>query len=113
MRAPRPCRHPGCRVAVRTGSYCERHRSERSRGMSASRAEALRFYTSKRWREFRVALLEENPWCVECQRLGSFVRATEVDHIVPRRERPDLSFARTNAQSMCKSHHSAKTRSGR
>lgn len=111
-RAPRPCRHPNCHVLVRSGGYCAAHRSERARGISTNRAEALRFYTSRRWRSFRALVLSGQPLCVECQRNGRIEPATELDHIVPRRLRPDLAFEIANVQGLCKSHHSRKTRRG-
>ncbi len=111
-RAPRPCRHHSCRVLVRTGNYCELHRRERDRGISPARAEAFDFYSSSRWRTFRAQVLGESPWCIECWKRGQRVRATDVDHIIRRRLRPDLAFVRSNAQSLCHSCHSTKTRSG-
>jgi 5-methylcytosine-specific restriction protein A len=45
--------------------------------------------------------------CVECQRQGRIVAATDVDHIVARRHGGDDSFA--NLQPLCHSCHSKKT----
>jgi 5-methylcytosine-specific restriction endonuclease McrA len=34
----------------------------------------------------------------------------EVDHIQPVRDRPDLAFDEDNLQTLCRRHHSRKTR---
>jgi 5-methylcytosine-specific restriction endonuclease McrA len=47
-----------------------------------------------------------NPYCITA---GCNQPATEVDHIVPRRDRPDLAFEESNCRALCKSHHSART----
>jgi 5-methylcytosine-specific restriction enzyme A len=40
---------------------------------------------------------------------GEIGLATEVDHIIPVRERPELRLVLSNLQSACKACHSAKT----
>jgi len=69
------------------------------------RAEDRRFYASTRWRNFRQAFLCQHPLCVRCQ----FSPATEVDHVIPRKHRPDLSYDAQNCQALCKPCHSRKT----
>ena len=52
-------------------------------------------------------VLSRQPYCVECLRHGITVRATDVDHIVPRRDGGrDVA---ENLQSLCHSCHSKKT----
>lgn len=71
------------------------------------------FYTGRRWRRFRAWFLARNPLCVDPfghhRQDGVTVRSFHVDHIVPRRQRPDLSFDEANCQGLCASCHSRKT----
>ena len=61
-----------------------------------------------RWRRLRAQVLREEPLCRACLGVGRVAPATEVDHIVPRSKGgPD---DRANLQSLCKSHHSEKTK---
>ena len=63
-----------------------------------------------RWRKLRAAFLAENPLCEECLKVGVYRAATEVDHIVPKRDggTDDAS----NLQGLCKPCHSRKTKKG-
>jgi 5-methylcytosine-specific restriction endonuclease McrA len=72
------------------------------------------FYRTKRWRNLRQFFLSNNPLCVECEGRGLLVTATVVDHIIPRRERPDLELDESNLQGLCDACHNAKSgREGR
>ena len=102
-----PCKHPGCPELVPAGSkYCEKHlkmhpeevRSAAGRGYGAS------------WRKARKQYLEAHPLCVECMKEGRYVKATDVDHIVPHRGDHKLFWDRSNWQALCHRHHSIKTR---
>lgn len=64
------------------------------------------------WKKFRLAYLSEHPLCVECLKLYLFIPATDVDHIKPLRDRPDLKYELSNLQPLCHKHHSAKTAKG-
>ncbi|RWD03777.1 MAG: HNH endonuclease [Mesorhizobium sp.] len=69
------------------------------------------FLDSRVWREHvRPRQLALEPLCQWCKALGIVEIATDVDHI--RRPNGDLSLERDerNHQSLCKSHHSSKTR---
>lgn len=58
------------------------------------------------WRRLRLLILAGEPLCRQCGRA-----ATDVDHIVPRRDGgPDSAG---NLQALCHRCHSSKTRSGR
>lgn len=57
------------------------------------------------WLKIRAEHLEMEPWCRACG-----IHATDVDHIVPRRQ--GGSDDHPNLQSLCHSHHSQKTRRG-
>lgn len=58
------------------------------------------------WRRRTKAFRKTNPLCVNfasCARM-----ATIVDHIISKRERPDLEWDESNWQSMCASCHGRK-----
>jgi 5-methylcytosine-specific restriction protein A len=98
-RALTPCLTSGCPNLVRRGR-CAQHQREH-RGTTT----ALGYGAA--WRRLRLLVLTEEPWCRECQKHGRRMLATEVDHITPRRL--GGTNDRTNLQSLCSSHHSAKT----
>ncbi len=72
------------------------------------------FYHSTRWRKLRRYALSRDPLCRdpfgEHAEWSEVVSATEVDHIVPRRVRPELELALENLQALCKRCHSRKTK---
>jgi len=62
------------------------------------------------WQRYRLTFLAAHPWCVECERQGRMVPATDVDHIVPIDGPNDPRFwDATNHEGKCHSHHSQKT----
>jgi len=105
--AAKACLHPGCRATTKQG-YCAEHARQRRQARRLNDP-SDDFYASRRWRRLRALFLRANPLCVACQALGRSVVAVHVDHIKPRRERPDLEFDETNLQSLCPSCHSRKT----
>jgi 5-methylcytosine-specific restriction protein A len=58
------------------------------------------------WRRFRARYLAANPYCCtpSCRRA-----ATEVDHVLSIRERPDLRLDPSNCRPFCKPCHSRRT----
>jgi 5-methylcytosine-specific restriction endonuclease McrA len=58
------------------------------------------------WQRLRVRFLKAFPLCcaIGCGRL-----ATDVDHIKPIRDRPDLRLDWSNLRPLCRSHHAART----
>ncbi|MFD2234812.1 HNH endonuclease [Phaeospirillum tilakii] len=60
------------------------------------------FYRSRAWVALRAQALKRDGYrCVVC---GSDVRAkgqSRVDHILPRRQRPDLALALSNLRTLC------------
>jgi 5-methylcytosine-specific restriction protein A len=46
---------------------------------------------------------------VECLKQSQWILAEEVDHIIPHRGDEQLMKDPLNLQSLCRSHHSAKT----
>ena len=53
------------------------------------------------WRRFRRNFLKQHPYCQLC----SVKFATQVHHIIPRAERPDLMYAPDNCKAVCKECH--------
>jgi 5-methylcytosine-specific restriction protein A len=90
----------------------ERRRKEYE--ANESRAADRRFYCSTRWKGFRDYLKSkaEYVFCIECKKEGSLVKATQLDHIKPRKQYPELAFDEENIQPLCRKHHAAKTNRG-
>jgi 5-methylcytosine-specific restriction protein A len=64
---------------------------------------------SARWQAVRAQVLRDEPLCRACAAAGRTELATQVDHIVPVRVRPDLAYERTNLQPLCTVCHAAKS----
>ncbi len=94
----RPCSVVGCPRPATVGGKCAGHaaQQERQRGSAAARG------YGQRWRRIRDKYLAAHPWCVRCG-----ARATDVDHIRPRRQ--GGSDDDSNLQALCHACHSAKT----
>jgi 5-methylcytosine-specific restriction endonuclease McrA len=61
-----------------------------------------RFYQSQEWRRVRYRALQRDRWRCTC--CGRAVRAkgdSRVDHVVARRERPDLALTLSNLRTLC------------
>jgi 5-methylcytosine-specific restriction protein A len=102
-RARRACIHPACPDPATAGSYCAAHR-DRSHDRRRRHDPHVLFLKSTRWRRFRAWFLQDHPVCATCGRV-----ATEVDHILRRRHRPDLALVPSNCQALCRSCHARKT----
>lgn len=101
-----PCRHPGCPNLIPTGTkYCETHKTLHP---EEQRSAAARGYGS-RWQRARKKYLAEHIFCVECMKEGTYVKATDVDHIIAHRGDKKLFWDESNWQALCHSHHSQKT----
>lgn len=62
---------------------------------------------TRRWKALRLEALRRDGFaCVQC---GARSRL-EVDHIEPVRDAPERAFDLSNLQTLCASHHTAKTR---
>ncbi|NOR29907.1 MAG: HNH endonuclease [Sulfitobacter sp.] len=60
-----------------------------------------------RWKALRMQALDRDGWqCVQCGER----RRLECDHVLPVRDRPDLSYALSNLQILCGRCHARKTR---
>lgn len=106
-RNARACSVYPCPEFATTKGKCARHASEADAERNLRRARSLAVYRSRRWRQLRRAVLEERPWC---EWPGCRGAATDVDHVIPIHDRPDLAFDETNLQPLCHPHHSQKTR---
>ncbi|MCW0953256.1 HNH endonuclease [Weissella ceti] len=79
------------------------------------RADRVRFYRSKRWRELRNQVVErDHHECLSCRADGVITTdrmpdvVIEVDHILSIIDRPDLVLDASNLQSLCRMCHNAK-----
>ena len=75
------------------------------------------FYHTPAWRKLRVLALQRDHYlCQECLRKKRIVKATEVHHIKPITDFPELALSLDNLECLCwscheetKSHGSAST----
>ena len=111
IKAPTPCRHPGCPATVSEPGYCEQHKGGSHRDYGRARRgfdTEVTFYQSTRWRALRATVLREQPLCRLCHEQGVLQAAKVVDHITPIKQ-GGARFDRSNLQSLCVSCHNAKT----
>ncbi|WP_420893629.1 HNH endonuclease [Pseudomonas rhodesiae] len=87
------------------GKSAEAKRKERRRETSAQRG------YSYKWQQARKAYLTKHPLCVECERQGLVVAATDLDHVVPHKGDMGVFWDSSNWQSLCHPCHSRKTAS--
>ncbi|MDP2026435.1 HNH endonuclease [Sulfuriferula sp.] len=108
--APKPCRHAGCGVLVVDGSgLCQAHLKSRRAASDQQRGSSTERGYGGQWRKARAGYLRSHPLCVVCATAGVVRAANVVDHIVPHKGDQALFWDKTNWQSLCKSHHDAKT----
>jgi len=67
------------------------------------------FYYSTRWRKLRRIKLQHNPLCEVCVSFGKLIKATVIDHHIPRRFDDSKSMDIDNLTSMCDRHHAQKS----
>lgn len=71
-----------------------------------SREEVRTLLDYKRWARVRAAHLRKQPFCVNCEKRGIKTVATDVDHIIPKRDTPiSMWYEPSNLQSYCKHCH--------
>lgn len=64
------------------------------------------FYVKRPWRHCRrLALQRDNYLCQDCLARNIITTATEVHHIIPLEERPDLALTLSNLRSLCYDCH--------
>ena len=111
LKAPTPCRYPGCPAVVPRPGYCDAHSASMHRDYGRARRgfdAEVGFYQSRQWRSVRAAFLREHPLCGACGVAGRLVPAQVVDHVVPIKD-GGARFEAANLQSLCVSCHNAKT----
>ena len=105
----RRCTEPGCNKRVKSGK-CDEHKREAWRAEDARRGHRRARGYSASWEKYRAQYLKRYPLCVECQKLGLYVPAKIVDHIIPINGGDDVLFwPEWNHQPLCQAHHSQKT----
>ena len=91
--------------------YNRARRSDPDRGIEDA------VVSSARWKAVRARVLRDEPLCRTCAAAGRTELATQVDHVVPVRVRPDLAYDLGNCQPLCGTCHGLKSaaerRSGR
>lgn len=71
-----------------------------------------RMYDTVRWKQLRLNTLQiRGGLCEECLKNNLTVSATDVDHIIPHRNDPQLFYDKDNLQILCAECHSKKTAS--
>jgi 5-methylcytosine-specific restriction protein A len=112
QRAPSACRRPGCAGLVRAGvcSRCGPLRSQVQAAHDEQRGTAAQRGYGGRWQRLRLAFLSEHPLCAHCLACGIVVPATDVHHLVPRRD--GGSDEESNLQALCHACHSRVTGAG-
>lgn len=107
------CPRSGCPGLVRDGvcAACghdsnqqRRTRYDNQRGNAAERG------YDYRWRKLRGMVLRHTPLCADCAAEGRTTQATEVHHIVARRD--GGQDEESNLMALCKSCHSKRTNAG-
>lgn len=103
------CKHPGCPKLVVKG-YCPEHTWKKKDTRKTRPSASARGYTGK-WQAASIKFLRRHPYCVDPFRIhgASFVKATDVDHIIPHQGNMALFWDRGNWQPLCKLCHSKKT----
>jgi len=105
---------PYLRTKMEAQRAVDQERRRKEYEANESRAADRRFYCSTRWKGFRDYLKSkaEYVFCVECRKEGSLVKATQLDHVKPRKQYPELAFSEENIQPLCGKCHRRKTNMG-
>lgn len=109
---PVPSRPPT--VCPRTGCSerqpCPEHYKARAKAYDRQRADtyARKVYKSTRWQKLRKIVLSRDPACILCE----IKEATDVDHIQPISEAPELAYDLGNLRGLCRGCHNKVTHGG-
>lgn len=106
MAAPKPCSHPLCAKHATKKGRCDKHQRKAWDHKGKSRHERGYGNDWDKARSQRLAL-DEN-LCQECKADGIYTLASEVDHIIPKAHGGTNNI--TNLRSLCKRHHTIKTK---
>lgn len=106
--------HPALRAKLEAQKAADRERRRKEYEKGEQRTEDRAFYKTARWIAFRkyAMSLTENALCRTCKESGLIVPATQLDHIKPRKEHPELAYEIENMQGLCLSCHRKKTNRG-
>lgn len=107
-RVGRPCSTPGCAAVVRDGRYCPKHAAQ-SRPPDERPSSNRRGY-DKTWRKIRRYILANEPLCRSCLSIGRITAATDVHHIIAKRD--GGTNDPENLAALCHSCHSKLTARG-
>lgn len=102
-------RCPRCRTLNRGGCITCRRVSQQQYDRHREREP---FYNSAAWLRARAQQLAEHPLCEDCIAENRTTAASEVHHRIKYKLRPDLGTSPENLASLCRSHHSRRTRRG-
>jgi 5-methylcytosine-specific restriction enzyme A len=108
--APKPCAHPGCGKLVSDGRYCQAHKRERNANRFADTHRGSRHERGygTAWDRLRVCILQrDNGLCQPCIKQGRVTMATQVDHIVQKKD--GGTDEESNLQAICTECHKFKT----
>ncbi len=109
LKAPTPCRHPGCAALLTQPGYCDKHLQSFRRQQDSRRGSAASRGYGSRWRKARAAYLARHPLCAQCARKGRIAGASVVDHVIAHKGDRALFWDIANWQPLCKPCHDAKT----
>ena len=97
-------------LAEKGSSYCSIHKPAIRKQYDDSRGTAKERGYDHTWRRLRRIKLSNNPLCELCLSKDIVVQASQVDHIIPVSQQPELRLVYDNLQSLCETCHSKKTR---
>lgn len=109
VRAPRPCRVPGCSALSRDGSgYCEDHKHLKSNWRQTSKGSSTERGYGYKWQKLRARVLKRDKHlCQLCLQMGIVRVGNEVDHI--KRKADGGTDDMDNLMLCCSDCHKAKT----
>ena len=111
IQAARPCRHAGCGQLSRDGSgFCQAHQADKkiNRFADPHRPSASQRGYGAEWRKTRARVMKRDAGlCQGCLKDGILKLATQVDHIVSKRQ--GGSDDEANLQALCDGCHRFKT----
>jgi 5-methylcytosine-specific restriction endonuclease McrA len=65
----------------------------------------------EKWNRLSIRYRKQNPFCRMCEQEGNDAELVDVvDHILPRREYPALTYTWKNLQGLCRRHDGLKAR---
>lgn len=91
-----------CGKVITGACDCRRNETDNRRGSSAERG------YGGRWQTFRAWFLLHHPICNDC----GVAPASDVHHVQPLRETPELQYDESNCRALCHSCHAIRTARG-